>query len=334
MKERFISEVERQLHYSFSVNDISLITAVLERVLSDYDIILAKALPERIEVIPDLYTKFIVSKSIEGIKKSSLDNYAHILKDFFENVLKPIPSITADDIRIYLFERHKRNDISRCYLANIRVVIKAFFSWCVKEQYIEKNPVSTIKNIKFVPKKIDPLSEREIEQCRLAYKNFSVRDQAIFEVFYATGCRCQEVCDLTMEQIDFEKRFADIIGKGDKPRRVYFNERSILLLQQYLDSRNGQTEADSNYIFVSKLKPHTKLSVDAMQRIFNRIGTAANIHLHPHKLRHTMATHLVAKGMPVEEVQILLGHSFIQTTMVYAKVCEANIAFHYHKFIS
>jgi integrase/recombinase XerD len=230
---------------------------------------------------------------------------------------------------LFLYNKSKTNVTPR-YLNHIRSILFSFFDWCQNEGYISRNPVKNINRIKYIPKEIEPLSEKDLEICRLAYLELPYRDQVMFEFFYSTGCRCQEVCELKIKDVNFDTKTVRVIGKGNKPRTVFLNEKATLMLQHYLSTR----AINSEYLFVTRRKPYTKLSVDAVENVFRALGRKVGFHIHPHMMRHTMATIALSRGMPLEEVQTILGHSSPETTMIYTKVNNSNIQYHHSKFVS
>jgi site-specific recombinase XerD len=329
LEERFINELMMNLSRSFSINDLNIIKTEIVKMLDTYQVSQRKQLPASIDDIPNIYKTFIVSKKIAGLSDGSLKLYNHILSKFFFEIVKPLKDISTNDIRLYMYNK-TRDGASKSYLSNIRAILSSFFTWCYKEEYIDKNPMDNIDPIKFNNKQVKPLTEKQIEQCREICSTMNLRNQVIFEFFYFTGCRAFEAADLKKESINFEDNTVLLYGKGDKYRTVPFTERLALLLNKYFDSR----EDNSEYVFVSLKKPYNKLTVDAMECIFKNIGNKAGIHLHPHKMRHTVATILLDKGMPMEEVQKFLGHSSADTTAIYAEVNSNNMIANYKKCLA
>lgn len=333
MEEQIINQLLSSLGNSLAIQDLDLIRANLGKILDNYDIEPKKHLPEVVNVIPDVYKSFMVSKRIEGMSVNSLKIYDSILSNFFKEMLKPIQAITSNDIRLYLYDKSNNKNISMRYVNFIRTVLSSFFVWCYKEKYVDKNPLENIAPIKYTKKIVEPLTEKQIELCRIAYKDMSLRDQLVFEFLYSTGCRASEVCNLNKDSINFENKSIVVLGKGNKYRTVYMSERTAIMLLDYFNWRkeNGR---DNNWVFVSNRAPYNNITVHTLENIIKKIGDKAGIKIHPHMLRHTMATIALNRGMPIEEVQILLGHSSTDTTMIYSKVNISNIQYHYSKYIS
>lgn len=210
-----------------------------------------------------------------------------------------------------------------------RTVINAFFEWCCNEEYINRNPCRNIKKIKYEEKERKPLSSIELEELRNAC--VTLRDKALFELLYSTGCRVSEVVNLNKADVNFETKEVVLFGKGNKHRISYINARAEIALKNYLNSRNDDNKA----LFVSDRKPHKRLSKFGIEKRIGQLGELAGIErrIFPHLIRHTTATDGLNRGMGVEEVQAILGHENIATTMIYAKVSKNNVKLHHTKCI-
>ena len=208
--------------------------------------------------------------------------------------------------------------------------IRDFFQWLQNEEYIISNPCKKIKDIKSAKYERQPLSDEQVEIIREGLED--VRDKAIVEFFLSTGCRCSEVTNIKLTDIDWNNKTLLVIGKGNKQRRVYFTDRCKIVLHKYLNNRAG----NSKYLFCSSRKPYGKLTNRGLEIIVKKVGekTKVGIHLHPHLFRHTFATKALNQGMPIEMVQLLLGHSKIETTQIYAKVKQTNLEYYYKKLVS
>lgn len=279
---------------------------------------------------PDLKFKaihnFFIAKKVEGLADSSLSYYSLQLRRFFEVVTKDLMEITTNDIRYYLAKRQiDCPKLSKVTLNNERRILSTFFSWCQAEEYVVKNPMSAIGMIK-QPKRIKTaFSEIEMEKLRDACRN--PRDKAMIEVLYSTGVRCQELINIKIEDIDCDQ--ISVIGKGDKERVVYLNARAQVAMKRYLDSRND----DSDYLFVSftSTKALTKGRVESIVRELGEIAGVKNTH--PHRFRRTAATLALNRGMPIEQVQQMLGHESIGTTTLYARSSEQNVKSSHRKYV-
>lgn len=280
------------------------------------------------ELIPDELEKFITAKRLEGLSERTLKHYRFRLMELFKYVSKPLRVIYVDDIRDFM--TYKSNTLCDRSLENIRNVFNSFFTWCTIEEYITTNPMLKISKVKFMTTKKEYLSEEELEVVRKYCRN--ARDRAIVEFLYSTGCRASEALGLTVDDVDLKSRRAYIVsGKGKKSRWVYLNAKSVIALRDYLNFRKDNRRE----LFVSLKKPYKPLTVDGLEDSLSRLGRRCEpqIALHPHIFRHTMATQAVAHGMPIQEVSTVLGHSRLDTTMVYVTMNNDVIAFHHQKYV-
>ena len=279
--------------------------------------------------LPECYKSYFITKQINGIKESSLIQYDNCLKDFFAYVNKALKEIETNDIRAYLHYLETTRKCQKCTLDSRRLIINGFFEWCTTEEYINTNPCKKISSIKFEPKIRQPLSDLELERVRYACE--CVRDKALLEFLYSTGCRVSEVVNLNISDINFESGEVIVFCKGEKYRTVFLNARVRILLEKYLQSRNDTNEA----LFVSLRKPHQRIKKSAMELILRKLGEKAGIerNIFPHLIRHTTATTSLNRGMDVTEVKEMLGHKKIETTMIYAKVSKINLKQNHQKFI-
>lgn len=249
----------------------------------------------------------------------------HLLSCTEKNVRK----ITTEEMREYLSNYQKRNNCSNVTIDNVRRNISSFFSWLEEEDYILKSPMKRIHKIK--TKKIvkNTISDEEIEKLRDNCKE--KRDLAMIDLLYSTGIRVGELVNLNIDDINFEGRECIVYGKGDKERRVYFDAKTKVHLKQYLETRFDHNEA----LFVTLDAPHERLKISGVEIRLRNIGRTLNLEkIHPHKFRRTMATRAIDKGMPIEQVQRLLGHSQIDTTMQYAMVNQNNVKTSHQKYIA
>ena len=283
------------------------------------------------EVIPnEEYLKmFLAAKRIEGCSKRTLQYYRVTVERLIEHISTPIRRITTDEIREYLVKYQQVNDCSKVTVDNVRRNISSFFSWLEEEDHILKSPMRRIHKIKPKQAVKEIISDEEIEKLR---DNCScVRDQAIIDLLYSTGIRVGELVNLNISDIDFEARECIVYGKGDKERRVYFDAKAKLHLKEYLRERKDKNPA----LFVTLNSPYERLKISGVELRLRRLGRSINLdRIHPHKFRRTMATRAIDKGMPIEQVQKILGHSQIDTTMQYAIVNQNNVKISHQKFIS
>ena len=242
---------------------------------------------------------------------------------------KRVDEITTDDLRNYLTEHNLKGNLSKTTIDNIRRIFSSFFSWPVDEDYILKNPVKRIHRIKTGRVVKEVLSDENIETLRDNCDN--LRDLAILDLLISTGIRVGELVTLNINDINFQERECVVFGKGESERIVYFDAKTKLHLLQYLNSRKD----NNNALFVSLRSPYDRLGINGVEIILKKLGEKSHIeNVHPHKFRRTLATNAIDKGMPIEQVQKLLGHVQIDTTMQYAMVNQSNVKIAHKKFIS
>mgnify|MGYP000218770717 CR=1 FL=1 len=276
----------------------------------------------------DAVEAFITAKRIEGCSEKTLSYYRKTIEALISRVGKAVQQITTDDLRRYLTNYQVQRRSSKVTIDNIRRILSSFFSWLEDEDFIVKSPVRRIHKVKTAKVVKDTLTDENIEVLRDTCSN--LRDLAIIEMLTSTGVRIGELVKLDKADVDFAERSCIVLGKGNKEREVYFDARTKLHLQEYLEQRTDNDPA----LFVSKNAPHTRLTIGAIQRIVRTLGKQAEIvKVHPHKFRRTLATRAIDKGMPIEQVQRLLGHQKIETTMHYAMVNQSNVKIAHRKYI-
>lgn len=272
---------------------------------------------------------FLSAKRLEGCSERSLRYYASTLARFAESIEKLPHEITTDDIRDYLAGYSRDGRAGKVTIDNVRRVISSFFSWLEEEDYIYKSPVRRIKKIR-TSRVLKPVySDESLEELRDCCKQ--PRDLAMIDLLTSTGIRVGELVQLNRRDMDFEARECLVHGKGDKERRVYFDARAKTHLLAYLHARTD----DSLALFVSLYRPFKRLQINGVEARLRKLGEDAGVkNVHPHKFRRTLATKAIDKGMPIEQVQVLLGHSKIDTTLCYAMVDQDNVKRSHQKFIS
>lgn len=237
-------------------------------------------------------------------------------------------SITTEDIRTYLSDYQENSGVSKATIDNMRRIISSFFSWLENEDYIMKSPARRIRKVRVGKIVKEIYTEENIELMRQNCKN--ARDLAIIDMLYSTGMRVGELVRLNISDIDFENKECVVLGKGNKQRKVYFDAKTKIHLQQYLNSRKDTDPA----LFVSQLYPYNRLKISGVEIALRKIGEKLHISkVHPHKFRRTLATKAIDKGMPIEQVQHLLGHTKIDTTLGYAMVDDENVKISHKKFL-
>ena len=277
----------------------------------------------------DYLKMFIAAKKIEGCSDRTVTYYKSTVEHLLKCIDTPIRKITTDEIRSYLAQYQEKGGCSKTTIDNIRRNISSFFSWLEEEDYILKSPMKRIHKIKTVQPVKETISDELIERLRDAC--LCKRDLAIVDLLYSTGIRVGELVRLNIDDISFEERECVVFGKGDKERRVYFDAKAKLHLQDYLKERDDDNPA----LFVTLDAPHQRLKISGVEIRIRSWGRSINAEkIHPHEFRRTMATRAIDKGMPIEQVQKILGHSQIDTTMQYAMVNQSNVKNAHRKYIA
>mgnify|MGYP004539167037 FL=1 len=272
---------------------------------------------------------FLAAKRIEGCSDRTISYYQTTVKHLLSKTENSVRKITTEEMREYLSNYQKRNDCSNVTIDNVRRNISSFFSWLEEEDYILKSPMRRIHKIKTKTVVKSTISDEGIELLRDNCKE--KRDLAIIDLLYSTGIRVGELVNLNIEDIDLEGRECVVYGKGDKERRVYFDAKAKVHLKEYIETRIDDNEA----LFVTLDAPHDRLKISGVEIRLRKLGRELNLErIHPHKFRRSMATRAIDKGMPIEQVQKILGHSQIDTTMQYAMVNQNNVKSAHQKFMS
>lgn len=268
---------------------------------------------------------FFAAKSVAGLSPNSIKFYMNTIKDFL-NIAGNVELTKVDTIAIqYYLAQKKQMGVKNISLDNSRRVLRAFFSWLSKNKFRLDNPVDLIPCIKFNRNTRKPLSDEDLEKIREAC---DVRERAIIETFLSTGCRVSEIAGLERREVDFARGEAVVLGKGNKERKVFFNETAKFHLQRYLEARTDNNPA----LFVTPRRPYTQLSKASIELIVRGLGEKIGLKIFPHKLRHTFATCAINRGMPIEVLQRLMGHEDMNTTTIYAKVNENEIKYSHGKY--
>lgn len=272
---------------------------------------------------------FLTAKQIEGCSERTTKYYRTTVNHLLNYFHEPIRKVTTETMRQYLVDYQKINNCGKTTIDNIRRNISSFFSWLEEEDYILKSPMRRIHKIKTKKTVKNIISDEEIERLRDSCDN--IRDTAMVDLLYSTGIRVGELVRLNREDINFAERECVVFGKGDKERRVYFDAKAKIHLEEYLQSRTDSNPA----LFVTLDKPYDRLKISGVEIRLRQLGRRLKIEkIHPHKFRRTMATRAIDKGMPIEQVQKILGHSQIDTTMQYAIVNQNNVKASHRKYIA
>lgn len=327
MKEQIINDVIQAMLHHLNNQQLECLKKALEEALNGKQIQKGDV-KENVEQNKDYVNKFISAKRIEGCSEKSLFYYENTINAMLSSINKNIKHIATDDLRLYLTEYQKKNEISKVTLDNIRRILSSFFSWLEDEDYILKSPARRIHKVKATLCIKNTYSDEEIELMRDVCQN--ERDLAIIDMLASTGMRVGEMVNLKRSDIDFQERECVVLGKGDKQRTVYFDARTKIHLQKYLDTRND----DNGVLFVSLRDKSKTLGIGGIENLIRNLGKDAGIKkAHPHKFRRTLATGAIDKGMPIEQVQQLLGHKRIDTTLMYAMVKQSNVKASHRKYI-
>ena len=325
MKQNLINDVIQGMLSDLNNAQIQKLQEVLKHTLFEYEVSNIKK-DDRAE--PDYIELFLSAKKIEGCSEKSLKYYKATLEAMTINIDKEINHIQTDDIRNYLTTYQETKKSSRVTIDNIRRILSSFFSWLEDEDYILKSPVRRIHKIKTATNIKETYSDEDLELMRDNCNE--IRDLAIIDMLASTGMRIGEMVLLNREDINFNERECVVFGKGDKERIVYFDARTKIHLQNYLNSREDNNAA----LFVSLKAPHERLKIGGIETRLREFGKKLGLHkVHPHKFRRTLATMAIDKGMPIEQLQQLLGHKKVDTTLQYAMVKQSNVKIAHRKYI-
>lgn len=326
MKQTLITDVLLGMGACLDGIQLKQLERVLTQALQRYDV--AESTHQSEEAQPDLLLAFLTAKRIEGCSERTLTYYRHTIEALTNSINKDARRIQTEDLRQYLTTYQNSRSSSKVTIDNIRRILSSFFSWLEDEDHILKNPVRRIHKVKTASKIKETYSDEELEHMRDECSE--LRDIAMIDLLASTGMRVGELVRLNRKDINFEERECVVLGKGNKERIVYFDARTKIHLEQYLGQRTDSSPA----LFVSLNQPHNRLSIGAIEARLRKLGKQLNIaNVHPHKFRRTLATTAIDKGMPIEQLQCLLGHQRIDTTLQYAMVKQSNVKLAHRKYI-
>lgn len=329
MYEHFRNELVSKLSKTqLKSSDLMIVLSAVDAVANNYDFNeKSTELAVYNDIFPKLAELFLQSKKLEGLSENSLTLYRGRLKIFFETMQKNPEEITTNDIRCFLVGYQKRTGISDRTLDKFRQIINVFYTWLTDEEYITKNPCRNIKEIKYEVTPRRSLTRMELEMIRRACK--TKRDLAIVDTLYSTGCRVSELVNMKISDINTEDKSIHIIGKGKKHNTCYFNTNAQLSLNEYMEERKD----DNPYLFVTSRRPFNKLSTKNVELIFKKLSISTGIIVTPHIMRHTCATLSLQSGMPLPQVQKMLGHASSDTTLIYAEISKDTIKNSHIKYV-
>ena len=330
MKERIIQTVLDGMRAFLTDSQLETLKDMTRKALSECEITPKGTEEERRDKEnAELLGAFISSKKVEGCSDKTIHYYKSSIEKLIATVKKNVCNITTNDIRCYLAEQQEQRELSKITIDNLRRIYSSFFSWLEDEDYITKSPVRRIHKVRTDALVKEVLTDENIEVLRDSCQE--IRDIAMIDLLLSTGMRVGELVKINREDIDFQERQCVVFGKGNKEREVYFNARTKIHLQKYLEQRTDTNPA----LFVSLYNPHTRLTISGVEVCLRQLGNRVNLNkVHPHKFRRTLATMAIDKGMPIEQVQKMLGHVKIDTTLHYAMVNQTNVKIAHRKFLN
>lgn len=326
MKEGFIKEIIQEMLPYLNNGQSEKLQEVLQYTLVNYEVIESQRQEDNSK--QNYVELFLSAKHIEGCSDKTLKYYKATIEAMLDEVNKNVKHIVTDDIRGYLREYQNKKKSSKVTIDNIRRILSSFYSWLEDEDYILKSPVRRIHRVKTGTNIKETYSDEALELMRDSCT--TLRDLAMIDMLASTGMRVGEMVLLNRSDIDFNERECVVFGKGSKERVVYFDARTKIHLQNYLAGRTDDDPA----LFVSLKSPHERLKIGGVEVRLRELGRRLGINkVHPHKFRRTLATMAIDKGMPIEQLQQLLGHRRIDTTLQYAMVKQSNVKTAHRKYI-
>lgn len=327
MKQKIMEGIVQQMLPYLNNVQLQKLQEVLEYSFYNYEI--SSKVEETEDDSQKLIDAFVYAKRIEGCSEKTLKYYRTTIEAMTEVINKGVRHMQTDDLRAYLTEYQEKHGSSRVTIDNIRRISSSFFSWLEDEDHILKSPVRRIHKVKTATNIKETYTDEELEKMR--DNCVELRDLAIVDMLASTGMRIGEMVLLNKVDINFNERECVVFGKGDKERVVYFDARTKIHLQNYINSRSDNDPA----LFVTLRAPHTRIKIGGIESRLREIGRSLEIEkVHPHKFRRTLATMAIDKGMPIEQLQQLLGHKRIDTTLQYAMVKQSNVKQAHRKYIS
>ena len=329
MKNEIINTVIGQMSKTLDSIQLKNLRENLAFTLSNYNITqLEHGADKYIIENTELLGSFLSAKKIEGCSDKTIKYYQATIQKLLNHLQISVRSITTSDLRIYLSEYQEQKQSSKVTIDNMRRIFSSFFAWLEDEDYIIKSPVRRIHRVRTDTLIKETISDEALELLRDSCTE--TRDLALIDLLASTGMRVGELVKMNISDINFQERQCIVFGKGNKEREVYFNARTKIHLQQYIQQRTDSNPA----LFVSLSAPHTRLTISGIEVRLRNLGKDINLHkIHPHKFRRTLATQAIDKGMPIEQVQRLLGHVKIDTTLHYAMVNQSNVKMAHRKYL-
>lgn len=327
MKQQIITKVMQQMQVHLDNAQMQQLKSVLERALFGCEITVQTE-NEKTNDNPRLIEAFVAAKRIEGCSEKTLKYYRTTIETMITSIGKGVCHIQTEDLRSYLTDYQSKHQSGRVTIDNIRRILSSFFSWLEDEDYILKSPVRRIHKVKTVTNVKETYTDEDLEKMRDSCSE--LRDLAMIDMLASTGMRIGEMVLLNKADINFNERECVVFGKGDKERMVYFDARTKIHLQNYIDNRTDENPA----LFVTLRSPNDRIKIGGIESRLREMGKQLGIQkVHPHKFRRTLATMAIDKGMPIEQLQQLLGHKRIDTTLQYAMVKQSNVKLAHKKYI-
>ncbi len=327
MNQEFVMEIMSQMVPHLDNAQLEQLKCVMEQLMVNYEVV-ETSNKEDSDDNETIISDFLSAKSVEGCSEKTIRYYQTTIETMVAAIDKNVKHITTEDLRKYLMDYQSANNSGRVTIDNIRRILSSFFAWLEDEDYIIKSPVRRIHKIKTASNIKETFSDEDLEKMRDNCEE--TRDLAMIDMLASTGMRVGEMVLLNRNDISFSERECVVFGKGSKERIVYFDARSKLHLQKYLDERTDNNPA----LFVSLRAPYDRLQIGGIEHRLREMGKRLDIpKVHPHKFRRTMATMAIDKGMPIEQLQQLLGHQRIDTTLQYAMVKQSNVKIAHKKYI-
>lgn len=324
MYTRFVKEVEQKMLLHLDKVQMGILHDTLNAALR----LLSEEAANNAECNDEYVRAFLSAKRVEGCSDKTVRYYDSTVRKVISSIDKDVRQITTTDLRNYLDGYQQKSRSSKVTIDNIRRILSSFFSWLEDEDFIVKSPVRRIHKVKTCKVVKETYSDEALELMRDNVGH--IRDLAIIDILSSTGMRVGELVKLNKDDIDFVNRECVVLGKGNKQRKVYFDARTKIHLQEYLRSRDDSNQA----LFVTLQKPHDRLQISGVEIRLRQLGQKLAINkVHPHKFRRTLATMAIDKGMPIEQVQQLLGHQSVDTTLQYAMVNQNNVKLSHHKYL-
>lgn len=322
MEEKIVTVLNEMSEY-LSIAQMKKLQEVIIKTFADNSAV-KKEIPNE-----EFLEMFLAAKQIEGCSERTIQYYKVTVNHMLNHISSSVRKVTTEEIRAYLAEYQKINNCSNVTIDNVRRNISSFFSWLEEEDYILKSPMKRIHKIKTKTVVKNIISDEGIEKLRDHCRE--KRDLAIIDLLYSTGIRVGELVNLNIDDIDLDGRECVVYGKGDKERKVYFDAKAKVHLKDYIESRADNNSA----LFVTLDAPHERLKISGVEIRLRQLGRRLELDkIHPHKFRRSMATRAIDKGMPIEQVQKILGHSQIDTTMQYAMVNQNNVKTSHQKYMN